>query len=497
MESFHIGLRVRWVVSKTHKEWLDGYITKVAIEMGHPGCVLTIFQVGKAKQDTYKVVHFPTGVHEINLPPVPPHLQLSQTYLQEGFSISFRYNEVWGFGWVIKLTKHTCHLEILNGKTSIFLRSQMYEVCFIQIPRKFVYGGSWKDVTGESYNPGKIPFTGDSSIRFTEQLRAMDPSDLYFAALEWEQNSVLDPILEATNESGRYYKDKGIKEYNCWPANGITKNDIKEMIRIRIGMDLVNGRTDDFFSKSWTGQSKKGGIVNNVPYRKFKLVHARFRAHTIEDERAARWIFKFARYRFDIFCGSRPTLQTFITIANSLKGAGRKLSKDESMFDTSSLKGQKSLIRSRGKNHDYGRMVRRLCGSARGCEGVEENATASAENHQWVGAGYTHNAVFEAGEKYYQPSTYEVHGKGYGLMFSLLTENHLFLGKGHEVYVDSYFLRNPVCSLCHTKLARTNVAGTIRKDATNLPEKSARAAMRKQVSSLSRGRLYEHGKQNT
>ena len=126
VESFHIGLRVRWVVSKTHKEWLDGYITKVAIEMGHPGCVLTIFQVGKAKQDTYKVVHFPTGVHEIDLPPVPPHLQLSQTSLHEGFSISFGYNEVWEFGWVIKLTKHTCHVEFQNGKTSIFHNSKYF-----------------------------------------------------------------------------------------------------------------------------------------------------------------------------------------------------------------------------------------------------------------------------------------------------------------------------------------------------------------------------------
>ena len=132
-------------------------------------------------------------------------------------------------------------------------------------------------------------------------------------------------------------------------------------------------------------------------------------------------------------------------------------------------------------------MVRRLCGSARGCEGIEEDVTATAENRKWVGAGYTHNAEFEAGAAYYQPSPYEVHGKGYGLMFSLLTENNLFLGKGHEIYVDSYFLRKPVCSLVHAKLSHTNVSGTIRKDAKNLPEKVDREEMRKEVANLPKG----------
>ena len=94
-------------------------------------------------------------------------------------------------------------------------------------------------------------------------------------------------------------------------------------------MDLVNARTEEFFSNNWTGQSKKGGIVEDVPFVNFKLVHARFRARTIEEERAEMWIFQYARYRFDIFYGSRPTLKAFLTIANSLKGAGCKLSNDE------------------------------------------------------------------------------------------------------------------------------------------------------------------------
>ena len=163
----------------------------------------------------------------------------------------------------------------------------MQDITFIQIPRKFVYGGTWEDVTGESYNPDKILFTGDSSIRYAKQLKEMDMSELYFSTLEWGQNTVFDRILEATNESGRYWKSKGKGKYQCWPAGGINKNDLKEMIRIRIGMDLVNARSDEFFSRSWTGQSKIDGIVKQVPYSRFKLVHARFRAHTIEEERAA------------------------------------------------------------------------------------------------------------------------------------------------------------------------------------------------------------------
>ena len=103
-------------------------------------------------------------------------------------------------------------------------------------------------------------------------------------------------------------------------------------------------------------------------------------------------------------------------------------------------------------------MVRRLCGSARGCENITEDLTATAENRKWVGAGYTHNAEMEAGKIYYEPSPYEVHGKGYGLMFSLLTNNVLFLGKGHEVYVDFYFLRKPIRTLEHSKFAHTNVS---------------------------------------
>ena len=144
-------------------------------------------------------------------------------------------------------------------------------------------------------------------------------------------------------------------------------------------------------------------------------------------------------------------------------------------------------------------MVRRLCGSALGCEGIEEDSTASAENRKWVGAGYTHNTEYEAGATYYhyyQSSPYEVSGKGCGLMFSLLTENHLFLGKGHEVYVDSYFLRKHVCSLVHAKLAHTNVSGTIRKDSRNLPEKAVREEMRKEVSNLPKGG-YQSMEKNT
>ena len=69
--------------------------------------------------------------------------------------------------------------------------------------RESVYGGNWEDVTGENYNPGKVPFTGDSAIQFAEKLKAMDPSALYFSTLEWGQKSVFDRILEATNESER------------------------------------------------------------------------------------------------------------------------------------------------------------------------------------------------------------------------------------------------------------------------------------------------------
>ena len=93
MNSFHVGLRIRCITSKTAKVWLDGFITKVQNTLDS-GCIISILKVGKTEQDTYKQVLFPSGVHEIHLPPVPAHMKLSQTCLQKGFSISFRYNEV-------------------------------------------------------------------------------------------------------------------------------------------------------------------------------------------------------------------------------------------------------------------------------------------------------------------------------------------------------------------------------------------------------------------
>ena len=72
-------------------------------------------------------------------------------------------------------------------------------------------------------------------------------------------------------------------------------------------------------------------------------------------------------------------------------------------------------------------------------------------------------------------------------MFSFMTENIIFLGKGHEVYVDPYFLRKPVCSLVQAKLSHTNVSGTIRRDSKNLPEKAVREDIRSQVANLPKG----------
>ena len=143
-ESFRVGLRVRWVKRKSDKKWLDGFITEVDRKLVKSGCVITIYRVGKIKQDTYDVVQFPLGVHEIHLPPVEPHLQLSNSSLQQGFSISFYYNGVWILGWVIKLEERTCLIEFLKGGNTNFLRSKMKELTFVQIPRKFVYGGNWK-----------------------------------------------------------------------------------------------------------------------------------------------------------------------------------------------------------------------------------------------------------------------------------------------------------------------------------------------------------------
>ena len=157
LNSFHVGLRVRWVTSQTAKVWLDGFITKVKITL-EPGCILTILEVGNTDHDTYKEVLFPSGIHEIHLLPVPAHMQLSQTSLMKRFSISFRYNEIWQLGWVIKIEERTCHLEFLSGNTGKFLRSKMKEISFIQIPRKFVYGGTWEDVTGESTILAKFNF---------------------------------------------------------------------------------------------------------------------------------------------------------------------------------------------------------------------------------------------------------------------------------------------------------------------------------------------------
>ena len=230
---------------------------------------------------------------------------------------------------------------------------------------------------------------------------------------------------------------------------------------------MQNATLTEWFGKTWSGQSKKGGAAEMVPWYKWKIVHSRLRAHSIAQERAARWIYHYANYRFELFWGVNPFLDAAMAITTSAKSASRKLSKDESVYDSSASKG-KGILQRKAGNHDYGIMVRKVCGSMRGTGEILRDAISTGTG-SFVGAGYPRSCWIEPGAKYYKGGPYQYFGKGYDLAMRLLTKTELLVGQGHEVYLDSYFLRNPVALLDHMRQMHTNIAGTVRRDARNLP----------------------------
>ena len=98
------------------------------------------------------------------------------------------------------------------------------------------------------------------------------------------------------------------------------------------------------------------------------------------------------------------------------------------------------------------------------------NFSDAAEN-TFVGAGYTHAAVFEGGARFYQPGPYESGGRGHSIVMTLLESDphYRFYGKGHTLCMDSYFLRRPVQTMESLAECGINAVGTLRKDARNQP----------------------------
>ena len=89
--------------------------------------------------------------------------------------------------------------------------------------------------TGEDGNPGDIPFTGGKYLQKADYLRSLDESDLYFLLYKSESLGIdlLKRLREGTNSHGANARPR-LSKYNAWPAEGITQEDIKEFIRIRL-----------------------------------------------------------------------------------------------------------------------------------------------------------------------------------------------------------------------------------------------------------------------
>ena len=71
------------------------------------------------------------------------------------------------------------------------------------------------------------------------------------------------------------------------------------------------------------------GILENIPYYKFALVHCARRVHTPEMEERARFIKREAIYKYDKIWGFRDFIRDFFVLANKHKGLSRDVDVDE------------------------------------------------------------------------------------------------------------------------------------------------------------------------
>ena len=191
----------------------------------------------------------------------------------------------------------------------------------------------------EDGDPGKVRFTGEVKINNEEELRGLNESDLYFSLFQNEDLGIdlIDRLLCGTNSRGSYAKSRLAVYNRDWPDRGVQKADIKEFIRTRFVTDLFGaGPFSEKFSKEWFGHGAQGKILANTILYKFYRMNALYRTHTIEQEKAYRWIREFRKYRYSPVWGE-DFLHDAIRIGNAVKPPSERQSIDETIEMGSSI----------------------------------------------------------------------------------------------------------------------------------------------------------------
>ena len=323
----------------------------------------------------------------------------------------------------------------------------------------------------EDGDPGKVRFTGEVKINNEEELRGLNESDLYFSLFQNEDLGIdlIDRLLCGTNSRGSYAKSRLAVYNRDWPDRGVQKADIKEFIRTRFVTDLFGaGPFSEKFSKEWFGHGAQGKILANTILYKFYRMNALYRTHTIEQEKAYRWIREFRKYRYSPVWGE-DFLHDAIRIGNAVKPPSERQSIDETIEMGSSIFASDIYQYIKGKRHDWGLKIIKSCGSSRELLG-KEYTQLSREDHDFVGAGWCHAAIIEYGAKYRRFNTFEYFLKGFAVFWKLIYSFYWFIGKGYCFFLDGFFTRNPVQLLQLAKDVGINASGTCRNDARDLPD---------------------------
>ena len=132
----------------------------------------------------------------------------------------------------------------------------------------------------------------------------------------------------------------------------MTEADLKDFIRIRFVTDLFGpGPFKEKFSKEWFGHGAQGKILSKIVFYKFARLNALYRPHTVQTEKAFRWIREHRKNRCTPIWLEK-FLHDAIRIGNAVKTPSARQSIDETIEIGSSIFASDIYQWVKGKRHD-------------------------------------------------------------------------------------------------------------------------------------------------
>ena len=451
---------------------------KVCLKVTHELLIVlqihTLYRLlGKSEPGTLRSFIWPAGVFEIYVvKPLQIHKRDNDLESLKNLHIRFTYRNRWKYcGFVVEASASEIVVRLTNhpreGEVKRFDRRMVSGITWVPCTEKFEFKG-WDTEDGD---PGKVPFTREVKLNDEDHLKTLNESELYFSMFKNEslQLDLLGQLVAGTNSRGRYARTRLSKYRAEWPDVGVTEADLKDFIRIRFVTDLFGpGDFKEKFSKEWFGHGAQGKLLSNIVFYKFALLNALYRPHTVQTEKAFRWIREHRKYRYTPIW-LENFLHDAIRIGNAVKTPSVRQSIDETIEMGSSIYASDIYQWVKGKRHDWGLKIIKSCGSCRELLG-KEYEQLSATDRGFVGAGWCHAAMVETGKKYRKRRTYDHFLQGYSVFWVLIYNYFWFIGQGYCFFVDGYFTRNPVALLSLAKKLGINVSGTCRNDARDLPD---------------------------